>query len=65
MHLHLKLLKMVNVGLANVPAPVDLVDVNLFQALPDLEGINVNYKGYNEYVLYGFDFNSEELGLNS
>ena len=56
---------MVNVGLANVPAPVDLVDVNLFQALPDLEGINVNYKGYNEYVLYGFDFNSEELGLNS
>ena len=28
-----------------------------------MEGINVSFKGYNEYVLYGYDYSSEELSL--
>ena len=54
---------MPNSGLASVPAPVGLVDLIHFQALPSLKGINVDYKGYNEYVLYGQDWSSETLSL--
>ena len=50
-------------GLANVPAPVNLVDVPKFSALPALPGVNVEYKGYNEFVLYEIDFNSDILQL--
>ena len=44
-----------NSGLANVPAPTNLVDLRFFQSLPSMEGVNVDYKGYNEYVLYGYN----------
>ena len=52
---------MSNYGLDNVAAPIDFVDVALFQALPPLPGVNVDYKGYNEFVLYGIDYNSDIL----
>ena len=29
-----------------------------------MNGINVDYKGYNEYVLYGQNLNSTNLGLS-
>ena len=53
-----------NVGLAAVPPPVDNDwDLNNFQGLPRMEGVNNLAKGYNEYVLYGEVENYEALKL--
>ena len=57
---------MTNSGLASIHPPVDLVDVSLFQALPsNMTGVNVPYKGYNEFVLYGQNLNGTDLGLKN
>ena len=44
---------MVNVGLANVPPPLDHGVLDQFQGLPQIEGVNRVGKGWNEFVLYG------------
>ena len=52
-----------NVGLKNVPAPIWDDNLQNFQALPVMEGVNRTGKGYNEYVLYGELSENEQLGI--
>ena len=54
---------MQNVGLRNVPPPVDEFNLPNFQALPQIEGVNSVGKGYNVYVLYGELSVNEQLGI--
>ena len=44
---------MTNVGLANVPPPLDYNVFEDFQGLPQIPGVNRVGKGWNEFVLYG------------
>ena len=44
---------MTNVGLGNVPPPLDYGVLDAFQGLPQIKGVNKVGKGWNEFVLYG------------
>ena len=53
---------MTNVGLGAVPAPIEF-DLDNFQGIPQMDGVNRVGKGYNEFVLYGERERYEELKL--
>ena len=44
---------MTNVGLGNVPPPLNYNVLDLFQGLPSIPNVNTVGKGWNEFVLYG------------
>ena len=52
-----------NVGLRNVPPPIWGNNLESFQAIPEIPGVNKVGKGYNEYVLYGEQSENDELGI--
>ena len=44
---------MTNVGLGNVPPPLEYGVLDAFQGLPAMPNVNNVNKGWNEFVLYG------------
>ena len=52
-----------NVGLRNVPPPIWENNLDNFQAVPSIPGVNRVGKGYNEYVLYGESSENELLAI--
>ena len=55
---------MTNVGLANVPPPLDYNVLDAFQPLPRIKGVNAVDKGWNEFVLYGVDDHKNDFSVD-
>ena len=54
---------MANVGLGNVPTPLNVGVDQAFQGLPQIDGVNRVGKGWNEFVLYADTNYINEFGV--
>ena len=54
---------MTNVGLGNVPPPLEYGVLDSFQGLPAMTNVNNVNKGWNEFVLYGDTTRPNEHGV--
>ena len=54
---------MTNVGLGNVPPPLEYGVLDSFQGLPSIPNVNAVGKGWNEFVLFGDSSYENEFGV--